>query len=180
MDLIELFRTENSDEKSLSFIVNALEKSNLQGFDYLEFIQAVEKLKNLPMEEELAFRSAFSTVSTVGLDKASLLETSQYYLEVLQKERKVFKQSVEDRRLIKIERQKRRIESLEKEVESLKKRIEELQLKINDYNQEQEEIKQSLGAEEEKIFLTEKIFDETIESVISKIESDIKLIRNVI
>ena len=60
MSLYNVFNSGITDDKSLKFIIRALDKSNLEGFDYLEFIQAVDNLKKLPMEEDLAFKSAFS------------------------------------------------------------------------------------------------------------------------
>lgn len=180
MSLETVFKSNEADEKSLKFIIQAIEKSNLEGFDYLEFIKAVERLKDLPMDEDLAFRSAYSTVSTVGLTKERLEESANYYLDVLEKEQKVFKQTVEDRKLIKIKRQKKRVESLEQEVEKLTARITEIKAKIVQYEQEQDEIKLSLNVESEKIMLTEKAFDDTIAIVIAKIKKDINNINRVI
>ncbi|HKK89369.1 MAG TPA: hypothetical protein VJ917_11000 [Saprospiraceae bacterium] len=177
MSLETLFHQKGTDKKSLQFILKALEKSNLEGFDYIEFIQAVERLKKLPMDESLAIRSAYSTVSTVGLTKEKLLDSANYYLDILNKEKKVFEQTVEDRRLVKIERQKRRIEALEKEVRQLRNKIKEMDDKIKDYRLEQENIQQNLHQEDEKITLTENAFDSTISTVMQRIEKDIQLIK---
>ncbi len=176
MSLESVFHQEGTDKKSLQFILKALEKSNLEGFDYIEFIQAVERLKKLPMDESLAIRSAYSTVNTVGLTKEKLLESADYYLEVLSKEKKVFEQTVEDRRLVKIERQKKRIEALEKEVIQLRSKIRDMEGKIVEYQQEQENIQQNLHQEDEKITLTENAFESTISTVMQRIEKDIHLI----
>lgn len=177
MSLKNVFHLEGTDKKSLQFILQALEKSNLEGFDYIEFIQAVERLKKLPMEESLAIRSAYSTVNTVGLTKERLLESAKYYLEVLGKEKKVFEQTVEDRRLVKIERQKKRIEALEKEVRELREKIKEMEDKIETYRMEQENIQLNLHHEDEKITLTENAFESTITAVMGRIEKDIQLIK---
>jgi TolA-binding protein len=177
MTLKAVFINDHTDDKSLQFIISALKKSNLEGFDYLEFIQAVERLKSMPMEEGLAFRSAYSTVNTVGLTKEKLLESANYYLDVLEKEQRVFEQTVEDRRLIKIERQKNRIRALEEEVKKLSERIDDMKKKISQYQKEQENIRITLDSENEKINLTEKTFETTISSVIDRIEKDIELIR---
>ena len=66
-----LFKTEGLDERSLEFLTTALEKSNLPGFDYLEFKRAVaDLLSNMNMDEATAYKSAFTTVATtLGLTK---------------------------------------------------------------------------------------------------------------
>ena len=46
--------TSESDIKSLEFLMKALEKSNQEGFDYIEFKQSYAALIKLPMDKPLA------------------------------------------------------------------------------------------------------------------------------
>ena len=76
-DLKSLFgATHGLDEKSLNFLVKALEKNNLPGFDYIEFKQSLGSLLSMDMLEETAFKSVFATATSVGLTKDKLLISS--------------------------------------------------------------------------------------------------------
>lgn len=178
MKLKEVFELENADEKSLNFILNALSKSNLDGFDYIEFAQAVKRLQDMPMDESMALKSAYSTVSTIGLSKDKLVKSAQYYLDVLAKERKVFKQSVEDRKILKIERQKRKMQTILEEIEKLETRKKQITEKLALFKKEYDDISGSLDAENEKIIMTERAFDDTISRLAARIEKDIEKINH--
>ena len=67
------------DSKSVDFLTKALAKNNLDGFDYLEFIQSLKALADLGMDEGTSIKSAFATASTVGLTKAKLVQTGKHY-----------------------------------------------------------------------------------------------------
>ena len=60
--LEELFaNASDTDKRTAGMIIGALEKSNLQGFDYLEFRQSVDGLAKLSMDEATRYQSAFVT-----------------------------------------------------------------------------------------------------------------------
>ncbi|MEZ4920023.1 MAG: hypothetical protein R2792_13045 [Saprospiraceae bacterium] len=78
-----LFTSDNTDEKSLTFLTQAIEKNNLPGFDYFEFKRAVSSLLQMDIDEATAYKSAFATAATMGLTKDKLLETASYYRNVV-------------------------------------------------------------------------------------------------
>jgi len=78
---------EEIDTKSMDFLVQALYKNNLPEFDYLEFKQSMMALINMPMEQTLAMKSAYTTGNTVGLTKENLLKSADFYKNILQQEK---------------------------------------------------------------------------------------------
>ena len=75
-----MFQSEDLDEKSLDFLVQALESNNLPGFDYLEFKRAVLQLQEINLDEPTAYKSAVTTAATLGITKEKLLETAGFII----------------------------------------------------------------------------------------------------
>ena len=70
VDLKSLFPIDESqDEKSQQILLKAIKNANQEGFDYLEFLVSVAKLKDMQMDEATALKSAFSTASSFGVTK---------------------------------------------------------------------------------------------------------------
>src|SRR5690625_6686587 len=96
IDLIEIFDKQNKlDEKSRTFLLNAIKEHNQSGFDYLEYKQALIRLEEMELDPSLAIKSAFTTATTVGLTRDKLLDSAEYYLSILNNEYKQFKQALE-------------------------------------------------------------------------------------
>jgi len=162
------------DERSINALTKALEKNNLPGFDYIEFKQALGRLRDMDMDESTAVRSAFATASTVGLTKEKLLKTAEHYRQVLTKEKEQFDQSL-DRQM------EQRVRSKQQEVEKLKKQIEEYKAKIQQLQEKMEKAQntidhadQHIQEAKEKLMGTKEKFDHTLQSVINEIERDIE------
>ena len=83
------------DSKSVVFLMKALEKNNLPGFDYIEFKQALSALTEMNMDLGTAIKSAFVTGSTVGLTKEKLLESALHYAKIIAEEKVQFQKAVE-------------------------------------------------------------------------------------
>ncbi len=164
------------DDKSVAFLTKALEKSNLPGFDYLEFKQSLAALAEMNMDESTAFRSAYATASTMGLTKEKLLESANHYKTVLSKEKQQFEAAMS-------KQMEQRVKSKEVEVEKLRKQIEEYQAKIK---QLEEKIAKSqdtidhadehIQAAREKIETASENFNFTLQSIVNQIEKDIESI----
>ena len=165
------------DEKSVDFLTKALEKSNLPGFDYLEYKQSLAALSEMKLDEPTSFKSAFATASTMGLTKQKLLETAVHYKEVLQREKLQFDEAM-------AKQMDQRVKSKEVEVEKLKKQIEEYKIKIR---QLEEKIAKSqdtidhadehIQAAKEKIETARDNFQFTLQSIVNQIDKDIENIK---
>lgn len=176
-NLSDLFGKDHGlDEKSIRFLTNALEKSNLPGFDYIEFKQSLLALDAMNMEEEVAVKSAFATASTLGLTKAKLLKTAEHYKKVLMNEKVQFDAALQ-------KRVQERIGSREAELEQLKKQIAQYQAKIAELEQmitkNQETIESQddiIQREKDKIESTKDGFELTLQSLVNAIDKDVETI----
>ncbi len=166
-----------TDNRSVQFLINALEKNNIEGFDYIEYKQAIGALAALDMDEATAFKSAYATATTMGLTRDKLIKTAQFYLEILQKEKTQFEQAVRQqvqRQIAGKEQQAKNyhksIETKQTQIETMKKQILEHQAKIVKLQEEVEEAKTKISA-------TKQNFDKTFDLIEGSIQSDIDKIQ---
>lgn len=165
------------DEKSVEFIANALEKANLPGFDYLEFRMAVDNLKKLNLDEITAIKSAFATMSTMGLTKEKIVETALHYKNVLAKEREQFDMASQKQQDLKIgqnlqqvEQLKRKISDSEAKIKQLQEEVEQSRTKIRELDYERENASTKIEEAKSKYLFT-------YQSIMNLMEKDIENIR---
>ncbi len=166
------------DERSVEFLLKAIDKNNLPGFDYIEFKQSLSALADMDMEEPTAFRSAFATASTMGLTKEKLLKTAEHYKMVLGKEKEQFEAAVNKQLAQRVKSKQNEVEKLRKQVTDYKAKIEELEERIKKATKVIEEADAEVKASEEKIRSTQENFEHTLQSLLNEIDKDIENIQN--
>ena len=161
------------DKRSVKFLIDALNKNNLPGFDYLEFKQAVGAMKAMHMDEATAIQSAFTTASTVGLTKEKLLESANFYQKILSSEQGKFAQALQQQTKI-------QIAGKQNEINKKKEQIAQLQAEIQRHEaliaKAQEEIEQS----KHKIFGAKENFEQTYAIVKEELTDDITKITTIL
>lgn len=163
----------NMDERSAKSLINALDKNNQPGFDYLEFKQSLAALANLGIDESTSFRSAFATAATMGLTRDKLLTTAAFYQKVLQQEKIKFDKTVQ-------QQMQRKIAGKQKEAEALKKFIIEKSALVEKLQSEIAQAKEKIAAAsgqidsaKEKIGGIKANFDATLGSLVTHIQEDV-------
>src|SRR5699024_6400115 len=127
IDLIEIFDDQNQlDQKSREFLLKAIENNNKPGFDYLEFKQALLRLKEMDMDPATAIKTAFTTATTVGLTREYLLESAGYYLSILKNEYEQFNHALNKQMEARVHSREKQKSTLEKKLDAINKKIEEL------------------------------------------------------
>ncbi len=133
------------DEKFINRLLGALEENNLEGFDYLEYKQALQNLGNVQMEEGTKFQSALAMATTMGASSEKLISSAEHYIKVLGKEETKFlnafksqvskKETTHNQEIKRlhdgIAERKAQIERLQKEVEAGEKALEKRKSTIN-------------------------------------------------
>jgi chromosome segregation ATPase len=169
-----LFGGEGLDDRSLEFLVNAIEKHNLPGFDYFEFRRAVVTLQQMQLDEATAHKSAFATAATVGITKEKLIETANYYRNLLQTEREQFDKALEGQNNAKIVARQAEVKRLRDQVERHKAEIARLQDEIGGYLNQADQAETSVRLESEKLEKARAAFERTHQSVVVQIDRDIE------
>lgn len=168
--------TDNMDAKSAKFLVGALEKNNITGFDYLEFKQALDALTKMNMDESMAFKSAFATASTMGLTRAKLLETAQYYKKILEQEKGQFQKALQQQVQKQIAGKEHESKSLILTIEQKQKQIARLQAEIEKHKARITDIKTQIDSAASKINATKDNFEVTFDKITEQIDQDLRKI----
>jgi len=179
INLKEIFDDQNIlDKKSLEFLIKAIEKNNQSGFDYLEFKQALIRLHKMDVDTPTAIMSAFATASTVGLTKGSLLESANYYLNVLKEEYKQFNTALDKQMDAKVHSREKQKTSLLSKKEAFEKKIQTLTSELNEVNEKLTNIDKEAEAARIKIEETSERFGQTLNSLTKRIETDVELFKS--
>jgi chromosome segregation ATPase len=165
------------DNKFLEALASALERSNQEGFDYLEFRQALKNLSGMNLDEQTAFRSAFGTASTMGITPARLLESTQYYLQVLSGEKQKFDEAHEQQRARLIGNREAEAQSLEKMIQEKNEQIARLSREIEEHQAKKAEIAAEITESTQKIETTRASFESGYAAVTEQISQDAVKIR---
>lgn len=161
------------DSKSTEFLMRALEKNNLPGFDYLEFKQALTALSKMDMDVATAVKSAFVTGSTVGLTKEKLLETARHYAKVIIQEKLQFEQAVHKQVHQKVGAKMKEVEKLKKQIVDHKAKIQQLEQQVVSFQNTIDSAASQIDGATEKIKATQSNFEHTHRSILNQIEADI-------
>lgn len=164
-----------ANEKSIEFLIQALDKNNLPGFDYIEFKQSLNALnEQMDMEEVTVFKSAFATASVLGLTKEKLLKTAEHYRAVLSNEKQMFDQALQNQMEQNVLGKQKEVAKLRKQIEEHQKAIAELEKRISAANETIAKADEEIAGHKDKIEGTREAFERTLQSILNQIALDIE------
>lgn len=178
-DLKSLFGDHHGlDERSVSALTRALANENLPGFDYIEFKQALARLRDMDMDEPTAFRSAYATASTMGLTKEKLLKTAQHYKKVLDNENEHFEESLNKQMEQRVKAKMQEVEKMKKQVAEFQRKIDELEARIKQGEQTIASADEDIRSAKDKLLSTKDAFQHALQSISNEIHKDIESMKN--
>ncbi len=174
------FGGEGVDERFVDVLMKALERKNLEGFDYLEFKQSIAALSKMGITGDMAIKSAFATGSTMGLTIDKLLNSAAYYQQVLLDEKAQFELSVQ--RFV-----KEHVEGKRQETTGLKKQIADWQTQIDRLKAEITKAEATIGAADAQISEAKQRaaenqarFEATLRVVTAAIQDDMDEVKRIL
>jgi hypothetical protein len=164
------------NEKFLNVLLDAMDKNNLQGFDYIEFKQFLKSLDKMEMDEATKFRSAFATGQTMGATKENLINSGNRYLEILKQEEERFEQAVKNQRSKSIDDRQSGIAMLEKSISEKEQQIAELATEIENARKEIQQRREEVALAQAKVLQTQSDFQHTYKLLMGQVREDIQKI----
>jgi len=161
------------DKRSATMIYNALKKSNIDGFDYLEYRASLDGLEALNMDESTRYQSAFVTASTMGLTRAKLLKTAKFYRNVVVKEKNQFDKALEQQKTKGIAKLESDIKKLKEAISTKEEQIKKLQADIEKHEGKATEIQEKIDTTDERIQSTQEGFERAYDKILAHIDADI-------
>jgi len=165
--------TAETDSKIVDALLGAVEKANLEGFDYLEYKKSLQSMKKMSMSEEMMYQSAFATASTMGVTLDKLVETAQYYLKIMDKEMHAFGETVARQNNQMVVQRKEQNLLIEDNLKQKENQIEMLQKEIVALKEKQTKLKGEIDQASTKIEQTKANFEKSFLNLKEQFESDI-------
>ena len=166
------------NEKFVNRLLGAIEDNNIDGFDYLEYKQALQNLNNVEMDEETKFKSALAVAKTLGATKGDLVKSAEHYLGILEKEELKFIDAFKNQMSRQVTQKSNNIKSIEASIEEMKAKIAQLEKDIADRRTQLEKEKSSVDASKAKVEKTKEQFYQAFHVVAEQIKADLEKIKN--
>ncbi|WP_298544653.1 hypothetical protein [uncultured Aquimarina sp.] len=161
------------DTKIVEKLLQAIEKNNLDGFDYLEYKKSLKALEKMPMDEATKYRSAFATASTMGVTLDKLLQTTNFYIGVLDKENEQFIGAFKNQFDSKVSGREREIAQFESIIKEKSEQIKKLTEEIAKHQNQISDLKAKVEESNSKINKTQNDFKISYSHLKAQFEEDI-------
>ncbi len=165
------------DDKVLTSLLKAIEKNNLPGEDYIEFMEALKAMQTLNLDEKIKFQTVMATLSTKGLTKARIMESGDYYIKILEAEKEKFNATLQSETQNQVKSKEDSIKSIEATNASKAKEIQKLTEEITKNQIEISEIKKKIEESKTKISSTQNRFLYTFDYLKNQISINIDKIK---
>ncbi|MEM1124726.1 MAG: hypothetical protein AAGJ18_30080 [Bacteroidota bacterium] len=163
--------------KFIEILFGAMEKHNLDGFDYIEFKESLKSLEKMPMDEQTRYQSAFAMAKTMGATPKKLIDAASHYLKVLQHEEKKFEQALNNQRSKQIGGREQQIKDLETGIRQRAEHIKKLNQEIEKSQKQLQNIKKEISGAVSKVETTKNNFIASYNTVIAQIQTDVESMR---
>ncbi len=167
------------NEQIFDSLTKALANANLPGEDYLEYIQALKAMKDIPMDENLKIQTIFATLSVKGLTVPKVLESADYYVSVLDNEKRKFYTALDEQGKGNINSKKKQISDIEKINTEKAQQIAALTEEIKANQALAAKLNNEIAESEGKLKTTENNFLVTFDKVVAQIRGNVTKIKTV-
>ena len=165
-------------DKFLEVLFGALQSSNQEGFDYLEFKDFLRSLANVPMDDSTRFKSAFATAQTMGATKEKILSSARSYMGLLSAEESKFQEALTSQRDKNLTGKHNEIKKLEQTIQEKQADIEKLKTDMEDHRKQIGILETEINTASEKLGQTADDFAATYQALLGQIQDDVKNIES--
>lgn len=155
-------------------LLDAIQKANLDGFDYLEYKNSLKSLSKMDMDDATRYKSAFAMAQTMGATKKKLIDSAKHYQSVLSTEKSHFEKAVEQQMQVKVVGRKEEMKVWEQEIIAKEQQIKKLQKDIDALKTKLNKVSNTLDNEAQKVKKTQLDFIASHDHIYQQIEADIK------
>ena len=167
-------------DKFVNILFKSLRDNDLEGFDYMELKKSLQSLKKMDMDDATRFKSAFAMAQTMGVSKAKLVESAQFYIGILKKEEQKFQVALSNQQQKQVGDKEAKITQVEANIQKKEAQIKKLQAEVAKHKEQintlQAEMKEAGG----KIASTKNDFIVSYNSLVNQILQDVENINQYI
>lgn len=162
------------DNRFLDILMKAVSDNNVNGFDYFEFKNTLQSLSKMNMDDKTRYSSAFAMAQSLGATKPKLVETANFYIEVLRKEEAKFGQALENQKSAQIGNRENELKQLNQLIIDKEEQIKKIQEEINAHKEMINKTSSEIQSAGEKMEKTKNDFNVSYRFVISQMQTDIE------
>lgn len=166
-------RGEVSD-KFLKILLGALEKNNLDGFDYLEFKKSLRNLEKMDMDDATRFKSAYAMAQTMNATPDHLIKTAQHYLNALSQEESKFGEALANQRSRQIQEKENQNKQLDQLIKSKEDQIKKFSAEIEAHKKQLEKQTAEIQQAAAKVQATQADFVTSYQTIVAQIQGDVE------
>jgi hypothetical protein len=166
------------DKKFVDHFVELIDKSNLKGPDYFEYMQSLKNLQGLGLSEDKLYQAAWASFKAMGgiTDLKVLTTTANQYVEILNTDRTAFLKDVERAIDERVGSLKTDLQKTQDDNTAAAQQIVDLQNKINENSQKIAKITNEIAEQSNKITVNKSNYEITYQSFVTQIQNDISKI----
>jgi len=158
-------------------LLDALEQANLPGYDYFEFIKAIDVQATIIPSEAMRFQSTFAVATTMGVNVQTLLTSAQHYLEALSKKEKEFLEALEKHSTEAVGGKENQIATIDQTMQQKGQLIAQLTQEINDLQNQKTTLTNEISENKIKIDVVRNNFFATLKVIVGRITGDVEKIK---
>lgn len=159
-------------------LAEALEKANMEGYDYFEFARSVDAQATLIPAEALRFQSTFAVATSMGLSADKLVSSAQYYLDVLKKKENEFNKALDGHAQSAVTAKEEQIASIDQNMQAKAEEIKKITEEINALQQQKTTMMNEISSAKLEIDRVKNNFYATLKIFTSRISSDIEKMKS--
>ena len=161
-------------EKFSQILFGAMEKNNIDGFDYLEYRQSLQSLKKMNMDESTRYKSASAMAQTMGASPDYLVKTAQHYLDVLKKEEDKFETALKNQRSRQVGEKEQRLKDVNALIRQKAEQIQKLSKEIEEHQAQIGKLEQDVSQASQKVESTKNDFIASYQAIVGQISQDVE------
>jgi len=170
-------KAEKLDQTIIESLQKAIKDNNLPGEDYLEFVEALNAMQNIPLEDSMKVQTVMATLSVKGLTVAKIKESAEYYKKVLENEQNQFSAELTAQVEKSIKTKQSGIESLNNSIKLKTDQIALLTKEITEAQQNVSATEAIIKAAELKIKTAQENFNAAYNFVINQINENLSKLK---
>jgi hypothetical protein len=164
-------------DKFVEVLLQAMERANLPGFDYLEYKKSLQNLEKMNFDEATRFQTAFAAAQSMGVTPAQLVESAAHYLQALKTEEDKFSAALKKQQTEQVSGPEQQLQQYEQKIARQEAEIKKLQAAIEQTRKQQTELRRDIEQSRRKIHGTAADFEKTYRTIAGSIEADVEKMR---
>lgn len=161
------------NDRFVKVLMEAMERANQPGFDYLEYKKALQNLKKMNFTDSVRFQTAYATAQSMGVTPKALVDSAQHYLSALSQEQQKFGRALKGQRAQQVSDKEQQLKQLDESIRQQEAKIKELQTQIAKTKTEQKKLRDTISKSTSKLAKTQADFEQTFTVITDGIKKDI-------